>query len=129
MISAEDIALSLLDLPEFKQRSQGTTEATLNLHTPVPNTADMWIHPGVPANDIVMIDPRAALVKLTAKQLMLESERIVSNQTEAVYATLTTGFSKIYNDSVLVLDTTKAFASYGFPEYMNKDPYMLVNLE
>jgi hypothetical protein len=76
-----------------------------------------------------MIDPRAALVKLTAKQLMLESERIVSNQTEAVYATLTTGFSKIYNDSVLVLDTTKAFASYGFPEYMNKDPYMLVNLE
>jgi len=129
MISAEDIALSLLDLDEFKKRSQGTTEATLNLHTPVPNTADMWIHPGVPTNDIVMIDPRAALVKLTAKQLMLESERIVSNQTEAVYATLTTGFSKIYNDSVLVLDTTKAFANYGFPEYMNKDPYMLVNLE
>lgn len=129
MISAEDIALNLLDLPEFKQRSQGKTEATLNLHTPVPNTADMWIHPGVPATDIVMVDPRAALVKLTAKQLMLESERIVSNQTEAVYATLTTGFSKIYNDSVIVLDTAKAFASYGFPEYMNKDPYMLVNLE
>ena len=33
-----------------------------------------------------MVDTSAALIKLTAKQLMLESERIVSNQTEAVYA-------------------------------------------
>jgi hypothetical protein len=129
MIGSESTGLSLLDLAEFKTRSQGTTEATLNLHTPVPHTADMWIHPGVGDTNIVMVDPKAALIKLTAKQLMLESERIVSNQTEAVYATLTTGFSKIYNDSVIVLDTTKAFASYGFPEYMNHDPYQLINLE
>jgi hypothetical protein len=129
MIGSESTGLSLLDLAEFKTRSQGTTEATLNLHTPVPNTADMWIHPGVADTNIVMVDPKAALIKLTAKQLMLESERIVSNQTEAVYATLTTGFSKIYNDSVIVLDTTKAFSSYGFPEYMNHDPYQLINLE
>ena len=76
-----------------------------------------------------MVDTSAALIKLTAKQLMLESERIVSNQTEAVYASLTTGFSKMYQDAVLLLAATKKFSEAGFPSFMNIDPYLLVNLE
>lgn len=129
MIGSEDQAIELLDLPEFKNRTNGTTQATLELHSPVPNKADFYIHPGVPDTQIMLIDTAAALIKLTAKQLSLESERIVSNQTEAVYATLTTGFSKMYHDAVVMLDSSKKFADQSFPDFMNKDPYLHVDLE
>lgn len=129
MIGAEDVALDVLDLPEFKNRQAGTTQATLNLKTPVPNSADFYIHPGIPANQILLVDPRAALIKLTAKALSLESERIVSNQTQAIYATLTTGFSKMYQDASILLDGSKEFTTNGFPSYMNIDPYIQGNLE
>jgi hypothetical protein len=89
----------------------------------------MYIHPGTPEKQILMVDPSAALIKLTARQLMMESERIVSNQTEAVYASLTTGFSKMYNDATLLLASDKKFSDYGFPTSMNVDPFLLVNLE
>jgi hypothetical protein len=72
----------------------------------------------------MLVDPAAAMIKLTAKQLMLESERIVSNQTEAIYASLTTGFSKMYQDASILIDATKDFSTQGFPDYMNVDNYL-----
>ena len=129
MVGDEEQAIDILDLPEFKNRQSGTTMATLNLKTPVPNSADFYIHPGVPDNELLLVDPRAALIKLTARQLMLESERIVSNQTEATYATITTGFSKMYQDAAILLDDTKKFSEDGFPAYMEVDPYITVSIE
>ena len=129
MIGSEDQAIAMLDLPEFKQRSQGTTQANFNLHSPVPNSADFYIHPGVPEKQLMLIDTSSALMKLTAKQLSMESERIVSNQTEAIYATLTTGFCKVYQDATIMLASDKAFATNGFPSFMNIDQYLGVNLE
>lgn len=129
IIGGEDQAIEMLNLPEFKDRQSGTTQATLNVKSPVPNSANFYIHPGTPENQIMLIDPSSALIKLNARQLMLETERIVSNQTEAVYASLTTGFSKMYQDAVLMMDSTKAFSANGFPEFMNVDPYLLVGLE
>lgn len=129
MIGSEDEALNILDLPEFKIRMSGSTQATLNLKTPVPNSADFYIHPTVPDSQVLMVDPSSALIKLTARQLMLESERIVSNQTEAIYASLTTGFSKMFLDAAVLLDSSLEFSDHGFPKYMDIDPYLSVNLQ
>ena len=129
MIGSEDQAIAMLDLPEFKQRSNGTTQATFNLHSPVPNSADFYIHPGVPEKQLMLIDTSSALMKLTAKQLSMESERIVSNQTEAIYATLTTGFCKVYQDATIMLASDRAFSTNGFPSFMNIDQYLGVDLE
>ena len=129
MIGGEDQAIEMLDLPEFKQRSSGTTQATINLHSPVPNQADFYIHPGCPSKQIMLIDTSAALMKLTAKQLSMESERIVSNQTEAIYATLTTGFCKMYHDATIMLASDKDFSQNGFPSFMNIDQFLGVDLE
>lgn len=129
IIGGEDQAIDLLDLPEFKERYQGTTYATLNIKSPVPNQANFYIHPGTPENQILLVDKAAALIKLTAKELMLESERIVSNQTEATYATLTTGFCKMYQDAAVLLASDLDFATYGFPTFMNIDPYLSIGLE
>lgn len=129
MIGGEDQAIEMLNLPEFKDRHSGTTEATLNIKSPVPKNANFYIHPGTPDQGLLLIDTSAALIKLTAKQLMLESERIVSNQTQAIYASLTTGFSKMYQDAALILSANKKFSEAGFPDFMNIDPYLMVNLE
>lgn len=128
MIGGEDQAIEMLNLPEFKDRASGTTAATLDVKSPIPNKANFYIHPGTPENQLLLVDRSAALIKLTARQLMLESERIVSNQTEAVYASLTTGFSKMYQDASLLLASNKEFSSNGFPEFMTVDPYLQVNL-
>lgn len=129
MIGGEEQAIEMLDLPEFKDRHSGTTQATLNIKSPVPNKADFYIHPGTPDKQLLMVDTSAALIKLTAKQLMLESERIVSNQTEATYASLTTGFSKMYHDAAILLAADKDFKTNGFPGFMSIDPSLTVNLD
>ena len=129
IIGGEDQAIEMLDLKEFKERKQGTTDATLNVKSPVPNQANFWIHPNTPDNQLLLVDSSAALIKLTAKELMLESERIVSNQTQATYASLTTGFCKMYHDAALLLDSTKNFSATSFPSFMNIDPFLSVNLD
>lgn len=129
MIGGEDQAIEMLNLPEFKERHQGTTEATLVVHSPVPNQANFYIHPGTPEQQLVLVDTSAALIKLTARQLMMESERIVSNQTNAIYATLTTGFSKVYQDATILLAANIPFTEAGFPSFMDMDPFLNVNLE
>ena len=129
MVGGEAEALKVLDLNEFKLRQQGTPQTTLNLKTPVPSQANFFIHPGVDANQVMLVDPRFAMIKLNAQSLMLESERIVSNQTEATYASLTTGFSKMYQDAAILVDASKAFESYGFPTWMNVDQAISYNIE
>ena len=129
MIGGEDQAIEMLNLPEFKERHSGTTEATLTVHSPVPNRANFYIHPGTPEQQLLLIDTSAALIKLTARQLMMESERIVSNQTQAIYATLTTGFSKVYQDATVLLAANIPFSEAGFPDFMSIDPFLNVSLE
>lgn len=123
IIGGEDAAVETLDMPEFKDRQSGTTEATINLKTPVPNSADYYIHGNVPANQEILVDPRFALIKFNVIPLLVESDKIVSNQTEEFYASLTTGFGKIFNDAAVVLDKSVTFASTGFPAAMNIDAF------
>ena len=77
IIGGEEQALDLLDLPEFKLRSSGTTDARLNLKTPVPNSADFYIHGGTPENEVMLVDPSAAMIKLTANRRQLQSSQTI----------------------------------------------------
>lgn len=129
IIGGEASALSTLDMDEFKKRYSGTPDATLNLKTPVPASANYFIHGNIPTNQEIMLDPASAIIKFNAQPLKVESERIVSNQTEAFYASLTTGFAKLFRDSSIILDKSLAFASAGFPDYLNIDPLQNVVLD
>lgn len=119
MIGGEDMALAVLDLPEFKDKHVGTPLVSLNVKTPIPVKSDFFIHGAMPANQLLVIDPSSTVIKYNAQPLLVESEKIVSNQTEATYATLTTGFGIVYRDSRVVIDKSLAFASQGFPSYMD----------
>ena len=99
----------------------------MNLRTPIPQSSDFLIHGNVPDGDILLVDKSSAMIKLNSQALMVESERIVSNQTEAVYASLTTGFAKVYRDAAIILDSSIQFN--GFPPYMEIDPLKNVGIE
>ena len=121
IIGGEASAMDTLDLPEFKDRKSGTTDSTLNMKTPVPKSADYFVHGNVPANQEILVDKRYGLLKMNVIPLLIESDKIVSNQTLETYATITTGFAKLFLDSTLILDKSLAFASNGFPAYMDVD--------
>jgi hypothetical protein len=132
MIAGEAAALTTLDLDEFKRNNQyhpGTELVKMNLKTPIPEQFNYFIHGNVPANQELILDPGSCLIKFNAQPLLVESERIVSNQTEAFYASLTSGFAKLFRDSCIVMDSSLAFGSYGFPSYMDVDPFQNVVIE
>lgn len=129
IIGGEEAAINTLDIPEFKDRKQGTTDFSMNLQTPVPASASYYVHGNVPDNQEILVDTRFSLIKFNVIPLLIESEKIVSNQTEAFYATLTTGFGKLFRDASLILDETVDFSTDEFPAYFDVDAYQNVTIE
>jgi len=119
MVNGEDMALDIMYLDEFLSPVYGTPMYKLNPDVSLPQGAQMYIHGAVSTNQVAIIDPTSSLLKLNAMPLTVESERIVSNQTEAVYATFATGFAKLFTDATLILDRSKDFATNGFPDWMD----------
>jgi len=129
ILGGETSALDTLDLLEFKERYEGTARHNLNLQTPVPASSNYFIHGGIDDTQELIIDPTASLLKFNAQPLLVESERIVSNQTEAFYASLTTGFAKVFRDGTVIMDSSLAFDENGFPAFMEMDALQVVNIE
>lgn len=114
IVGGETAAIDTLNLAEFKNPVQGSPLSKIDLQTPLPNTSKYFVHGNVPASQELIIDPARAMVKFNAQPLLVESEKIVSNQTEAFYASLTTGFAKLFRDACVVLDSSQAWASKNF---------------
>jgi hypothetical protein len=119
MVGGETMALDMLDLDQFSKREAGTPLKTLNLKTPLPNSVDFYVHSGIPDDQVLLVDPSLAMIEYNAQALLVESEKIVSNQTEATYASLITGFGIAYRDARIIVDRTLTFAAHGFPTYMD----------
>jgi hypothetical protein len=129
-VGGEDMALETMDLEEFSKTDKvASPEYNLNVKMPKPTGADYYIHASIPAKQHIIVDPTAALIKLTAVPMMVESERIVSNQTEAFYATTTTGFAKLFHDSAIIQDYSKDIAEYPIPDSFNWGAHQVVNME
>lgn len=129
LLGGEAMALDTLDLAEFKTPVMGTPQETLVFKSPIPQKSNFFVHGNVPANQELIIDPAGGLIKFNGWPLKVESERIVSNQTEAFYVTLQTGFAKLFRDSIIIVDKTKSFGSYGFPSWMDVDAAQNVVIE
>lgn len=137
MIGGETAALNTLNLTEFKTNQFGGTQpagvpanSIIKLKSPIPASSDYYIHGSMPTNQQLIIDPSASIIKYNAQPLLVESEKIVSNQTEATYATLTTGFGIVFRDARVLLDTSLDFdTTNGFPSYMDVDALENVTID
>lgn len=121
-IAGEDVALDVTELYLATRYPEGEQRTRVSLKTSLPQSVDMYVHGGVPASRLLMVDSTGALIKLNAQPLLVETERIVSNQTEATYATITTGFATVFRDARLVIDTTVDFDTNKFGNYPFLDP-------
>jgi hypothetical protein len=122
MIGGESVALDILDLEEFKKRDTGTTEKNLNLKTPIPQTQGFYIHGSMPANQTLVVDRASAVIKYNAQPLLVETEKMIQNQTVDTVASLTTGFGILYRDGRVIMDDSVAVAGNDFPTWMDVDP-------
>lgn len=126
MIGGEQAANDTLNLPEFKTPVSGSPLLTMNVKTPIPKTSAYYVNGNVPANQQIIIDPSSAIIKYNAQPLLVESEKIIANQTEETFATLTTGFGILFRDSRIVVDETLDIDAAGFPSYMEVDSLDIV---
>lgn len=129
MIGGEEIALDILDLDEFKTKHVGTPMKNISLKTPVPNSSDFFIHGSMPDDQVLVVDPSSTALKYNAQPLLVESEKIISTQSEATYASFTTGFGIVYRDSRIVVDRSIAYAGHAFPTYMDVDALEQVSMD
>jgi hypothetical protein len=129
MIGGENMALRTLMFDEFRTYVNGAPREKLSVKTPVPANTNYYIHGNVGDNQEIILDPSSSIIKMNVKPLMVESERIVSNQTQAFYASMTLGFAKLFRESAVIIDQSLAFANAGFPAFMNVDALQNVQIE
>jgi len=129
LIGGEEIAIDTLDLPEFKTPVMGQPRENLVLKSPVPQNTNFYVHGNVPDDKAIILDPSSSIIKFNGWPLKVESERIVSNQTEAFYVTLQTGFAKLFTDSTIVIDRSQTIAAAPLPTAMDVDPYQNVTID
>lgn len=119
-VSNEEMMLDISELPEIKGYSGETTQVRVNNRLAPVATMNYHVHSAVSSdNQLLIVDPRTALVKLNVQPMRIESERIASRQLSGTYVTMTTGFAKLFKDSAVIIDDSLAYASNGFPDYMD----------
>lgn len=106
-------ALTILNMDEFKKRSQGTTDKTLTLSTPLPTDQGLFVHPNVGAKKIGFVDPSRAFAQFTAMPLLIESDVVIRKQWKETFASQIVGFANIFADARLILDYSKATSGQG----------------
>lgn len=131
MLSNENIALDILNLPEFKGfAGQAKVDQKLMLDTPVPSVNRYTIHGAMPANNqVMMIDTTSALIKFNSSALRVEAERIVERGLNATYVTMTTGFANLFRDGRVIIDKSLAYSANGFPTWMDVSAVETENLK
>jgi len=129
LIGGEAIAIDTLDLSEFKTPVYGMPRESLVFKSPVPQSTNFYVHGNVPADQAIILDPSSAIIKFNGWPLKVESERIVSNQTEAFYVTLQTGFAKLFTDAALIIDRSTTIVSAPLPTEFAVDTYQNVTID
>jgi len=119
----EDTYVAIKDMPEVKGLIGGNQ--LLKVDSDIKNLTSqaMRVHGLIPANTVMFVDKMKALRRLLAKPLMVESERIVSKQTNVVYATAMLGFMTFLRDGRFMMKSDLAYSGNPFPSYMDPAPY------
>jgi hypothetical protein len=118
-IGNADTALKYLNLPEVKNKQNvGNAILQTMVKTPLQVPEELYASLKVPANKLIVQDPSASLVQVTAVPLMMETERIISKQLLNSVVAIYTGFVKVQRNASIVIDGSIAFSGAGFPAWM-----------
>jgi hypothetical protein len=119
IIGNAQTALDFLNLAEVKNKTfpGGPLLGTV-MRSPLTMPEALYVSPVVPTGQVILQDPSMSLVQLTAIPLMVETEKIISKQLEASFASIMTGFAKLMRNSSFILDGTILYSGNGYPAWM-----------
>jgi hypothetical protein len=126
IIGNEETAVDYLNLPEVKNKQfPGGALLPTNIKTPLPTDQDLYVSPAVTDDQLVFEDSSRTLVQLTARPLMVESDRDIKKGINGAYAQIWTGFANLQRNSRVIMDRTVQFnpvngQAGGFPLWMTR---------
>lgn len=96
--------MKLLSIKELQDPATGLNfQGTGKLSTPLG--ANLYKSNVVPAGKIITLDKNCALEMVTAGGVLVEYDKLIDRQLERAAITSTTGFAKIFEDAVKVMNT------------------------
>lgn len=116
IVASEEMANDWLNMPEVKNRQQGTSLLASTLKTMMPSELPVYIGINMDSDQLELVDTSQAVAKLTEVPLLTETGKIISKQLEETYVSTTTGFGTIQRDARLIIDKSVLFAD--FPEWI-----------
>ncbi|WP_291726178.1 hypothetical protein [Bernardetia sp.] len=120
MITGLDAGMEIDELPEFKGFSGQTKQFRLPpLGVPQDFTREIFTMPS--ENQVLLLDPNKAMVKLEETGIMIEQDKNIVNQTVVGVVSMNVGFAIARRNGRVILDKTAAFSTTGFPSYMDVD--------
>ncbi|MEO8650505.1 MAG: hypothetical protein ABI539_15185 [Acidobacteriota bacterium] len=118
IIANETTGLNYLNLSEVKNKQQGTPLLGTAIRSPLQMPEEMYVSTKVGTNKVVIQDPSASIVQLTAQPLMVETEKIIMKQIQGTATSIYTGFAKLQRNASVVIDGSILFSGNGFPAWM-----------
>ena len=119
LVGSEEMVNKWLNLPEVKNRQQGSPLIGTRLKTPIPADLDVYVSATMSATQLELVDPSVSFVKLTELPLMTESDRIISKQLEETYASTVTGFGNVQRDGRIIIDESVTIIAAPFPSWFD----------
>jgi hypothetical protein len=112
-------ALNFLNLAEVKNKQfPGAPLLATMMKSPLTMPEELYVSTKVGSNKVVIQDPSASLVQLTAQPLLVETEKIIMKQIQGTAYSIYTGFAKLQRNASVVLDGSILYSGNGFPTYM-----------
>lgn len=120
VVTGENDGIDLSLLPEFKGFNGSAVLAKMESILGVPDALknDIW---SMPENQVLFVDAANAMTQLKYKGMKTETRRNPQNQEEEIFVSNHIGFAITRRDARVILDSSKDFATNGFPPYMDID--------
>lgn len=114
----DGIGISLLD--EFKGFAGDKVLMSITNMFGIPANLQNDVFP-MPNNQVMFLAPNDAMIRLQYRSMKTERRRNPQTQTDELFVSDYIGFAIKRRDGRVILDKSLAFASYGFPAYMDVD--------
>jgi hypothetical protein len=119
LVGSEEMVNKWLNLPEVKNRQQGSPIIGTRLKTPIPADLDVYVSATMSSTQIMLVDASLSFVKLTELPLMTETDKIISKQLEETYASTVTGFGNVQRDGRIIIDESVTIVASPFPSWFD----------
>ena len=120
ILYGEEDGLDISVLEQFRGFAGGTKQGTISgiMGKIMSLTEDIFV---MPANQIMLLSSSRCMVKFKYKGMKIEQRRNPQNQETELFVSDFIGFAIIRRDARVIVDKSLAFASNGFPAYMDID--------